>query len=135
VGNSDVGFFFLFFFIDVVASEMVPRILQHIRICLNSREVTTNTYMEVEKNCGSSFWQAITAAIKDSHAMQRWTEALLHQMTVTNINDVEAYWIIWTLFNTIFLNQASIRFISLSSSELQSYFILSLFSKASCFLV
>jgi len=94
---------------DVVASEMVPRILQHIRICLNSREVTTNTYMEVEKNCGSSFWQAITAAIKDSHAMQRWTEALLHQMTVTNINDVEAYWIIWTLFNTIFLNQASIR--------------------------
>lgn len=94
---------------DVVASKMVPRLLQHIKICLNSREVTTNTYKEVEKNCGSSFWQAITAAIKDSHAMQRWTEALLHQMTVANINDVEAYWIIWTLFNTIFENQASIR--------------------------
>lgn len=94
---------------DVVASEMVPRLLQHIRICLNSREVANNTYMEVEKNCGLSFWQAITAAIKDSHAMQRWTEALLHQMAVTNINDVEAYWIIWTLFDTIFNNQASIR--------------------------
>ncbi|XP_059066178.1 uncharacterized protein LOC131857531 [Cryptomeria japonica] len=93
---------------DIVASEMIPTLLQHVRKCINAEDVMHASTESVETGCGLTFWQAITTAIKDSYAMERWTEALLRHMAALNLDDKEAYWMIRTLFDKIFMNQASI---------------------------
>lgn len=96
---------------------MVLALLQHVRRCINSEDVMHASAESVETCCGLTFWQVITTAIKDSHAMERWTEALLLEMVALNLDDKEAYWMIWTLFDKIFMNQASIRYLSYTLSN------------------
>jgi len=105
---------------------MITVLIQHVRSYLDSESAAMHTPTElVNKTCELNFWQAIAAAIKDSYAMERWTEALLREMVIANLNDVEAYWIIWMLFDEIFKNKASIRFLSLSKMIYFSFICLS----------
>eukprot|EP01018_Ginkgo_biloba_P023895 Gb_35463 [translate_table: standard] len=88
---------------------MVSRLLQYFRMFSDSKADMKATADFVETNVGSSFWQAVTAGIKDSHAMEKWAESLLRQMAVAQLSDVDAYWILWTLFHHILKSQASTR--------------------------
>ncbi|KAL3649936.1 hypothetical protein CASFOL_006339 [Castilleja foliolosa] len=94
---------------DVLLSEVVPRILGHVRSVLSS--TSDQAISEIfESKPGSSFWLKIMEAVNDSHSVERIAEELLHQLAVQNVNDVEGYWVLWILFGRIYNCQASVRF-------------------------
>ncbi|KAG8379406.1 hypothetical protein BUALT_Bualt07G0085200 [Buddleja alternifolia] len=95
---------------DVLLSEVVPRILAHVRSVLSSTsDLAISEIFESEP--GFRFWFKIMKAVNDSHSVERIAEELLHQLAVQNVNDVEAYWILWILFGRVCKRQTSIRFI------------------------
>ncbi|GAB2223678.1 hypothetical protein Droror1_Dr00004416 [Drosera rotundifolia] len=97
---------------DLLASEIVARILRFVRTNLSGNEesVSKDVFMR-EKN--SRFWSLLMELIKDSYAVERLTEVILHQLASEHVSNVEAYWILWILFNRSFAEQASIRFLFL----------------------
>ncbi|KAL9262162.1 hypothetical protein AKJ16_DCAP24078 [Drosera capensis] len=97
---------------DLLASEIVARILRFVRTNLsgNKESVSKDAFMR-EKN--SRFWSLLMELIKDSYAVERLTEVILHQLASEHASNVEAYWILWVLFNRSFAEQAFIRFLFL----------------------
>ncbi|KAI9173884.1 hypothetical protein LWI28_008063 [Acer negundo] len=93
---------------DVLLSEVVPRVLRHVRgFSLSSNDAALSDVFQ--SNPGSEVWLKLIQAIKDPYAVERMSEQLLHQLAVERVNDNEAYWTLWLLFNQIFNHQMSIR--------------------------
>jgi telomere length regulation protein len=67
----------------------------------------------LESDPGSQFWLNMIQAIKDSYAVERMSEQLLHQLATEQVGDVEAYWILWLLFHRVFKCQISVRLVNL----------------------
>ncbi|XP_048137523.1 telomere length regulation protein TEL2 homolog isoform X2 [Rhodamnia argentea] len=95
-------------FTDVLAGEVVPRMLSHIRGLLLSKGTTIAADV-FESDPGSQFWIKMMGNIKDSYAVERTSEELLRGLATEHINDTEAYWVIWILFHNLFYNQESVR--------------------------
>ncbi|KAL3748065.1 hypothetical protein ACJRO7_009310 [Eucalyptus globulus] len=95
-------------FTDVLASEVVPRILSHVRGLLLSNGTTIGADV-FESDPGSQFWIRMMENIKDSYAVERTSEEFLRGLATERINDTEAYWVIWILFHNLFYNQNSVR--------------------------
>ncbi|KAK3439806.1 hypothetical protein EUGRSUZ_B00148 [Eucalyptus grandis] len=95
-------------FTDVLASEVAPRILSHVRGLLLSNGTTVGADV-FESDPGSQFWIRMMENIKDSHAVERTSEEFLRGLATERINDTEAYWVIWILFHNLFYNQKSVR--------------------------
>ncbi|KAF8021541.1 hypothetical protein BT93_G1861 [Corymbia citriodora subsp. variegata] len=95
-------------FTDVLASEVVPRILSHVRDLFVSNGTTIGADI-FESDPGSQFWIKMMENIKDSYAVERTSEELLRGLATECINDTEAYWVIWILFHNLFYDQKSVR--------------------------
>ncbi|KAK6148135.1 hypothetical protein DH2020_019047 [Rehmannia glutinosa] len=93
----------------VLLSEIVPRILGHVRSALSSTSDLSISEI-FESKPGSCFWLKIMEAVNDSHSVERVAEELLRQLAVQNVNDVEGYWVLWILFGQVYKCQTSIRF-------------------------
>ncbi|KAK6148152.1 hypothetical protein DH2020_019064 [Rehmannia glutinosa] len=93
----------------VLLSEIVPRILGHVRSALSSTSDLSISEI-FESKPGSCFWLKIMEAVNDSHSVERVAEELLRQLAVQNVNDVEGYWVLWILFGRIYKCQTSFRF-------------------------
>ncbi|KAI7727427.1 hypothetical protein M8C21_020432 [Ambrosia artemisiifolia] len=96
---------------DVLLSEMVPRIVTQVHSLVQPGSDLTVSEAFKSKP-GLQFWSKIMEANKDSYAVERISEQLLHKLATQNINDVEGYWILWLLFHHIFELQSSVRFLS-----------------------
>lgn len=96
-------------FADVLLSEIIPRVLCQVRNFLSgTANVTVNETFEFKP--GFRFWSKLIEEIKDSYAMERMSEQLLHQLAAQNTSDIEAYWILWILFHRSYEKQPLIRF-------------------------
>ncbi|XP_043695771.1 telomere length regulation protein TEL2 homolog [Telopea speciosissima] len=95
-------------FADILLAEVIPRILGHIRGCLSS-DVDIIDHNLFKSKTNFQFWFKMIETIKDSYAVERLSERLLHQLATEHITDIEAYWTLWILFHRTFRNQASIR--------------------------
>ncbi|XP_050377869.1 LOW QUALITY PROTEIN: uncharacterized protein LOC126795088 [Argentina anserina] len=94
--------------VDVLSSEIIPRILRHVRsLSLSMKESQVSDVLESDP--GSQFWLSPVQSIRDSYAVERMSEQLLHQLATEQVGDVEAYWIIWILFHRVFKSQISVR--------------------------
>ncbi|KAG9450118.1 hypothetical protein H6P81_010083 [Aristolochia fimbriata] len=93
-------------FSDILIVQMVPRILQHVRCCLSSDDFTGSEY--IVSRSESLFWLSLMAAVRDPYTIERISEGLLWQLAVENVNDTEAYWMLWMLFHQI-IHQKVIR--------------------------
>ncbi|KAK3040594.1 hypothetical protein RJ639_026915, partial [Escallonia herrerae] len=93
---------------DVLLSEVIPRILNHVRNLL-SPETDMVVSESFESQAGFRFWFKMMEAIKDSYAVERLSEQLLHNLAAQNASDLEAYWVLWILFHQLFDHQTSIR--------------------------
>ncbi|XP_076881668.1 uncharacterized protein LOC143529850 isoform X1 [Bidens hawaiensis] len=93
---------------DVLLSEMVPRNITQVQSLVQpGNELTVSESFKSKP--GLQVWSKIMEAIKDSYAVERISEQLLHKLATQNINDVEGYWILWLLFHHVFELQSSIR--------------------------
>ncbi|XP_047341231.1 telomere length regulation protein TEL2 homolog [Impatiens glandulifera] len=93
---------------DIVLSEMVSRILAHVRSALSSdSNLTTSEVFELKP--GFLFWRNIIKAIRDPFAVEKMSEHLLRHLEAAHISDVEAYWTLWILFKEVLTHKASIR--------------------------
>ncbi|KAL5748273.1 hypothetical protein ACOSQ2_025570 [Xanthoceras sorbifolium] len=93
---------------DVLLSELVPRVLRHVRgFLLSSSDAALSDVFQ--SNPGSEVWLKLMQAVKDPYAGERMSEQLLHQLAIERVSDIEAYWTLWLLFNQIFNHQMSIR--------------------------
>lgn len=99
------------FYTDVLSSEIIPRILRHVRTLLSSTMDSLGSDV-LESDPGSQFWLNMIQAIKDSYAVERMSEQLLHQLATEQVGDVEAYWILWLLFHRVFKYQISVRLVN-----------------------
>ncbi|XP_059657297.1 uncharacterized protein LOC132303870 [Cornus florida] len=93
---------------DVLLSEVIPQILNHVRSVLSSNnDVSVGEFFESKS--GSRFWLKMIEAIKDPYAVERISEQLLHKLAAQHASDVEAYWILWILFHRLYESQISVR--------------------------
>ncbi|XP_042515891.1 telomere length regulation protein TEL2 homolog isoform X2 [Macadamia integrifolia] len=95
-------------FADVLLAEVIPRILGHVRGCLSS-DVDFIDHNLFKSKTNFQFWFKMMETIKDSYAVERFSERLLHQLATEHSTDIEAYWTLWILFHQTFSNQASMR--------------------------
>lgn len=105
-------FFFFEFFTDVLLSEIIPRVLGHVRSLLSSNiePLVSDVF---ESNPESQFWLNVIQAMSDSYAVERMSEQLLHQLASERVSDVEAYWILWLLFHRVSQYQISVRSVNI----------------------
>ncbi|KAJ4974448.1 hypothetical protein NE237_007622 [Protea cynaroides] len=108
-------------FADILLAEVVPRILGHVRGCLSSNIDFINHNLFKSKT-NFQFWFKMIETIKDSYAVERLSEQLLHQLATEHVTDIEAYWILWILFHRTARNQASIRSIFVDKGLLWKVF-------------
>ena len=85
----------------------------------------------------SRFWFNVIEALKDQHSIERLTEEMLRQLASHHLNDEEAYWILWTLFNQSIMHIAVMRWDSTyahfnSAKHCMCLFLLSYFLISLC---
>lgn len=95
----------------MLSSEIISRILRHVRSLLSSTMDSLGSDV-LESDPGSQIWLNMIQAIKDSYAVERMSEQLLHQLATEQVGDVEAYWILWLLFHRVFKYQISVRLVN-----------------------
>ncbi|KAJ8752074.1 hypothetical protein K2173_001101 [Erythroxylum novogranatense] len=93
---------------DVLLCEMIPQVLLHMQSFISSSS-DSDIVDKYKSNSEYQFWSKMMEAIKDSHAIERMSEQLLHYLAHENVPDVEAYWTLWILFNRIIEVQPSVR--------------------------
>lgn len=96
---------------DVMLSEVLPQVLGHVQSCL-STDANMSVAKAFQLRPVLQFWSQVMKAIKDSYAVERMSEQILHQLVAQNVNDVEAYWILSILFHQIY-QQKSIRYVTI----------------------
>lgn len=100
---------------DIVASRMLPTLLQFIKKDVSSEENSKHASEEnplfavIEDHLQSSFWAIIMASMRDAHAVEKLTNVLLLDMAHKQVKDWEAYCILCVLFSDLVARQASIR--------------------------
>ncbi|KAH9603580.1 hypothetical protein KSS87_010691 [Heliosperma pusillum] len=95
---------------DLLLSELIPHILRRVRSFLSSQ---TDTNLEGDFMLDSSFrfWFLMIEIIKDAYVVERMAEQILRQLVAERANDIEAYWILWTLFQRSKRSQTTVRFL------------------------
>lgn len=84
-------------------------IVDHVRSCFSSSCDPSASDL-IESRPESAFWFLLMEEIKDSYAVERLSEMLLHRLATQNIEDEEAYWILWVLFHRTFRNNVATRY-------------------------
>lgn len=110
------------FFTDVLVSEIVPRVLRHVRSLLSSNGNSLAADV-IGSHPASQFWLNMILSVKDSFAVERMSERLLHELATQRVSDVEGYWILWLLFHRTFAHQASFRSVDMFPLPLFCFFL------------
>ena len=92
----------------MLVSEIIPRLLRHVQSALSSSG-DSPVQDVIKSNHASQFWLNMMLSVKDSYAVERMVEQFLLLLATQRVSDVEAYWILWSLFHQIFAQQASLR--------------------------
>ncbi|CAA6664176.1 unnamed protein product [Spirodela intermedia] len=93
---------------DVLVLIVTPMMLDHVRSCFSSCYDSSASDL-IESRPESVFWFLLMEEIKDSYAVERLSEMLLHRLATQNIKDEEAYWILWMLFHRTYKNNVATR--------------------------
>lgn len=102
----------------MVASIFVPKLFQQVlhnfgnfgrEVSEGEKDTPHLTWESIKHISERSYWAAVTVAIKDSHAMEKWVEALLRDMADKRIDDLQAYCILVTLFSGLLSQHIMIR--------------------------
>ncbi|KAI4343658.1 hypothetical protein L6164_010980 [Bauhinia variegata] len=93
---------------DLLSSEVIYQILSHVKNCLSSNNDSDIKEL-LESNPNSGFWSRLMEAIRDPYSMERLSEQILHQLASQHADDIQAYWVLWLLFNRTFKHRASVR--------------------------
>lgn len=98
------------FLVDLLSSELVPRVLRLINTCLSSSN-SSITEEVLESKPETMFWLRMMESIRDPYITERISEQILHKLASQQANDVQAYWVLWLFFHRIFRLQASVRWV------------------------
>lgn len=108
-----------FFLTDIFLHEMLPCILKDVRGCLLAN---VNSSRLMESNSRMVNWQGLVRAIKDSYAVEKFSEGLLLLMFRRQINDEEAYGVLQILFSEALKNDLATRSYSIPCNLYRSYY-------------
>ncbi|CAN6470318.1 unnamed protein product [Victoria cruziana] len=104
---------------DIFLHEMLPCILKDVRGCLLAN---VNSSRLMESNSRMVNWQGLVRAIKDSYAVEKFSEGLLLLMFRRQINDEEAYGVLQILFSEALKNDLTTRNMFTAKFLLQKVF-------------
>ncbi|CAJ2641735.1 unnamed protein product [Trifolium pratense] len=93
---------------DLLASELIPRVLRLVNSCLSSNDSSINEDV-LESKPEAVFWLKMMESITDPYTTERISEQILHELARQDTNDVQAYWVLWLFFHRIFNLRASVR--------------------------
>ena len=95
-------------FTDLLLRQVIPQIFTHVHSVLSSNAdvVVTEAF---ETKAGLWFWFKFMEAIKDPYVVETLSEKLLHQLAAEHVTDLEAYWVLWILFHSIYECQTPFR--------------------------
>ncbi|CAM6129063.1 unnamed protein product [Calypogeia fissa] len=100
---------------DVIASQMVPFLLQHLHTATRGWVVAENqhsrlSFEDLVEKLQMSFWPSVAASITDSHALERFSEALIKEMaSKPDVTDWQACCGLHTLYGKLLKERATIR--------------------------
>ncbi|KAL9225128.1 hypothetical protein vseg_001086 [Gypsophila vaccaria] len=95
---------------DLLLSELIPHILRRVRSFISSH-TDTNLKDGFMLDSSFKFWFHMMEIMKDAYAVERMAEQILHQLVAECANDVEAYWVLWILFQRSIKLQTTVRFL------------------------
>jgi len=98
----------IYFLLDLLSSELVPRVLRLINSCLSSSNNSINEEV-LESKPEAMFWLSMMESIRDPYTMEKISEQILHELASQQANDVQAYWVLWLFFHRTIKLQASVR--------------------------
>ncbi|KAI4304715.1 hypothetical protein MLD38_040190 [Melastoma candidum] len=109
---------------DILLSEVVPRVLSQVRGVMSS---STSCFLAsaLISNDQNIPWPRLLEAFKDSYAIERTLEGLLHELVSIHAKDTEAYWVLWILFHNLFTENNSVRSLFLEKFLLWKVFPIS----------
>ncbi|CAL0320048.1 unnamed protein product [Lupinus luteus] len=93
---------------DLLSSELIPQVLRLVKSCLSSSSDSSTEKM-LRSKPDFMFWSRVMESIRDPYTTERISEQILHQLARHRVNDVQAYWVLWLLFNRNLRLQASFR--------------------------
>jgi telomere length regulation protein len=98
----------IYFLVDLLSSELVPRVLRLVNSCLSS---SNNSIIEevLESKPEAMFWLSMMESIRDPYTTEKISEQILHELASQQANDVQAYWVLWLFFHRNIKFQASVR--------------------------
>lgn len=87
---------------------MVPRICDLAKSLLSSNS-NSSLPSVIESTPKFWFWLNLIETIRDQYSVERLAEGILRQLASRAVNDTEAYWILWILFNRSYSHITTIR--------------------------
>jgi len=99
---------------DVVARVFLPVLIQHVKQAVEVQsglEVTKSALQAFKTSSEKNLWTGISISIKDSHAMEKWVEALLREMVANLETDMQAYCILWMTFGSLLSKHSLTRYV------------------------
>ncbi|KAH7441907.1 hypothetical protein KP509_03G061400 [Ceratopteris richardii] len=93
---------------DAVVSQILFKLLDSISLYHNT-ESKGNDISVLESTCSFGFWTAMMDYITDIYAVERLIKALLLRMSDKQVNDADAYLMLYTLFSQHIANHKNIR--------------------------
>ncbi|KAK7350685.1 hypothetical protein VNO77_09557 [Canavalia gladiata] len=93
---------------DLLSSELIPRVLRLVNSCLSSSNDSVTKDL-LESKPDAVFWLRMMESIRDPYTIERISEQILLKLATQHVNDVQAYWVLWLLFNRIVELLASVR--------------------------
>lgn len=108
---------------DVISSVYVPLLMQHEAQALSNIGAEQELKLEaIKSSLQRTFWPAIALSIKDSHAMEKWVEAVLKEMATKKVSDWQAYCILWMTFGSLLPKHTLTRYVQKSrKNRLKDY--------------
>lgn len=96
----------------ILLAEVIPRILEHVQCFLSSESQSIGLSL-IESKSVSQFWLTIIEVIKDPYGVERFSEELLRQLATKDVNDTEAYWMLWMLFHRTMKHLTAVRSVNM----------------------
>ncbi|KAJ3696918.1 hypothetical protein LUZ61_000623 [Rhynchospora tenuis] len=93
---------------DIVVSEMVPRIYDLVKSLLSCNS-SASVPSVMESTPKFWLWLYLVETMRDQYSIERLAEGILHQLASRGVTDIEAYWILWLLFNRSYSQIATIK--------------------------
>lgn len=96
--------------------------MQHVKEAMITLDAQSDPNVEMKESAlqapkfssVKNLWTGISVSIKDSHAMEKWVEALLREMAVKVETDVQAYCILWLTFGSLLSKHSLTRYVAVS---------------------